>query len=221
MIIFALYNSNFKVMISKIKNIFFVTMIALVTIGGSTSCSSKKKLAKQEYEAKLAQATTDLNAILENTTQWSLEDRAARVAEIEQMDLQNEEINALILRAKDKIANDVAEAARLAEEERLRLLEEQAKPITSLEDYFAIIAGAPDANSANSTIKDVLKQFASPDVPVLIIIYHVGDIIDYDAPTTIEKYLNYLKDKKEVNVRINDIKYDNNNKITELELIKK
>ena len=122
MIIFALYNSNFKVMISKIKNIFFVTMIALVTIGGSTSCSSKKKLAKQEYEAKLAQATTDLNAILENTTQWSLEDRAARVAEIEQMDLQNEEINALILRAKDKIANDVAEAARLAEEERLRLL---------------------------------------------------------------------------------------------------
>ncbi len=208
-------------MVSHIKNIFIVTLLLFVTIGGSTSCTSKKKLAKQEYEAKLAQAKNDLNAILQETTQWTLEEQKMRIAEIKNADFQDAELQELITRTERKVDRDIAEEARLAEEERLRQLEEQKKPVTSLEDYFTIIAGAPDAETANDKISEVLEQFASPDIPVLIIVYHVGDIIDYDAPTTIEKYLNYLKDQKEVKVRVNNIKYDDNQKITELELIKK
>lgn len=208
-------------MLSKIKNIVIVTMVLLVTIGGSTSCTSKKKLAKQEYEAKMAKATEDLNAIINGTTSWTLEEQKARIEEIRNSDLAGEELESLLNRATEKVDAAIAEAARLAEEERLRQLEEQKKPKTSLEDYFSIIAGAPDTESANEKIAEALKLFASPDVPVLIIVYHVGDIIDYDAPTTIEKYLNYLKDQKKVNVDVNDIKYDSNNKIKELELIKK
>ena len=208
----------------QIKNFILVAMLTLVTIGGTTSCSSKKKLAKKEYEAKVEQAKADLNAIIEGTTEWTLEEQKARVDEIEKMNLQNEEVNALIVKAKEVIAREEAEAARLAEEERLRELEEQnknkAKPQTSLSDYFAIIAAAPNAEIANEKIAEALKLFASPDVPVLIIIYNVGDIIDYDAPTTAERYLNYIKDQKKVAVRVNNIKYDDNNKITELELIK-
>ena len=78
-----------------------------------------------------------------------------------------------------------------------------------------------NADDANEKISEALDLFASPDVPVLIIIYHVGDIIDYDAPTTAVKYLNYIKDQKKVDVSVNNVKYDNNNKIVELELIKK
>lgn len=208
----------------QIKNFILVTMLALVTIGGTTSCSSKKKLAKKEYEAKVEQAKADLNAIIEGTTEWTLEEQKARVDEIEKMNLQNEEVNALIAKAREVIAREEAEAARLAEEERLRELEEQnknkTKPQTSLSDYFAIIAAAPNAEIANEKIAEALKLFASPDVPVLIIIYNVGDIIDYDAPTTAERYLNYIKDQKKVAVSVNNIKYDDNNKITELELIK-
>ena len=48
----------------RIKNFILVTILAFVTIGGTTSCSSKKKLAKKEYEAKVAQAKADLNAII-------------------------------------------------------------------------------------------------------------------------------------------------------------
>ena len=107
----------------------------------------------------------------------------------------------------------------------MRQLEEERKnkekPVTTLSDYFTIIAAAPDAELANEKIAEALDLFASPDVPVLIIVYHVGDIIDYDAPTTAEKYLNYIKDQKVVNVGVSNIKYDDNNKITELELIKK
>ncbi len=208
----------------QIKNFILVAVLTLVTIGGTTSCSSKKKLAKKEYEAKVEQAKADLNAIIEGTTEWTLEEQKARVDEIEKMNLQNEEVNALIVKAKEVIAREEAEAARLAEEERLRELEEQnknkAKPQTSLSDYFAIIAAAPNAEIANEKIAEALKLFASPDVPVLIIIYNVGDIIDYDAPTTAERYLNYIKDQKKVAVSVNNIKYDDNNKITELELIK-
>lgn len=209
----------------QIKNFIFVAMLALVTIGGTTSCSSKKKLAKQEYEANVEQAKADLNAIIEGATQWTLEEQQARIEEIEKLDLQNQEVDELIVSAKDVISRKIAEAERLAEEERLRELEEQnrekAESRTSLSDYFAIIAAAPDAEVANEKIAEALKLFASPDVPVLIIVYQMGDIIDFDAPTTAEKYLNYIKDQKKVPVRVNNIKYDENDKITELELIKK
>lgn len=211
----------------SVKNFVVITMLALITVGGLTSCGSKKKLAKKEYEAKIEQSRNDLNAIIDGQTTWTLEEQKSRIEEIEKADFQNEEIDALIVKAKEKLEKDIAEqraeAERLAEEERLRELEEQnkVKPQVSLDNYLAIIAAAPDSESANEKIAEALELFASPDVPVLIIIYHVGDIIDYDAPTTAEKYLHYIKDQKAVNVSVNNIKYDSNKKITELELIKK
>ncbi len=209
----------------RIKNFILVTILAFVTIGGTTSCGSKKKLAKKEYEAKVAQAKADLNAIIEGTTEWTLEEQKARVEEIEKSDLQNQEIDALIVKAKEVLARELAEAERAAEEERLRKIEEEnrakAESKTSISDYFTIIAAAPDAETANEKINEALNLFASPDVPVLIIVYQMGDIIDFDAPTTAEKYLNYIKDQKSVTVRVNNVKYDDNDKITELELIKK
>lgn len=207
----------------QIKNIFIFAMLALITVGGTTSCKSKKKLAKQEYEAKLTQAKADLNAIIQGDTQWTLDEQIARVDEIEKADFQDTEIDALILSARNVLEGKKSEAERLAEEERLRQIElqKEVKKVTTIEDYFAIIAAAPDAEAANEKIAEALQLFAAPDVPVLIIIYHLGDIVDYDAPTTAEKYLNYIKDQKNVTVRVNNIKYDNNNKITELELIKK
>ena len=207
----------------QIKNIFIFAMLALITVGGTTSCKSKKKIAKQEYEAKLAQAKTDLNAIINGETQWTLEEQAARIDEIEKADFQDAEVTELVANAKKVVEDKKAEAERVAEEERLRELEEQTvvQNAPTIEDYFAIIAASPNVETANEKIAEALQLFATPDVPVLIIIYHLGDIIDYDAPTTAEKYLNYIKDQKNVSVRVNNVKYDNNNKITELELIKK
>ena len=140
----------------RIKNFILVTILAFVTIGGTTSCGSKKKLAKKEYEAKVAQAKADLNAIIEGTTEWTLEEQKARVEEIEKSDLQNQEIDALIVKAKEVLARELAEAERAAEEERLRKIEEEnrakAESKTSISDYFAIIAAAPDAETANENM---------------------------------------------------------------------
>jgi len=55
---------------------------------------------------------------------------------------------------------------------------------------------------------------------VLIIIAQSGGITDYDEPTTIQKYLNYLKDQKKKADTIENIVFDDAGKIKELELTK-
>ena len=91
----------------------------------------------------------------------------------------------------------------------------------SLWGYFDAIANAPSTASANSSIKEAMTMFASPMVPVLVAIYYGADDVDYDEPTTIDKYLNYIKDQKKNVNKINDMKTNDAGKITELELIKK
>ena len=97
-----------------IKNFVIIAMLALVTLGGTTSCSSKKKLAQKEYEAKVEQAKKDLNAIINDETAWTLDEQKARIDEIEKADFQNPEIDELIVAAREKINRKVAEEARLA-----------------------------------------------------------------------------------------------------------
>ena len=208
-----------------------IAMVALVTLCGSTSCNSSKKMAKKEYQAKVEQANNDLNAIINNETEWTLEEQQARLEEMKQTDFStnNPEVEEMIERAEAKITNEYAERDRIAkerlagdrrkaEEQRLRDIEDQNKPQTGLTDYFNMIVNAKDANAANKAINQALKLFASPDAVVLIRLNNYGD---YDKPTTAANYLNYLKDQKSLNVAVDNIKYNKENKITELELIKK
>ena len=214
-------------MVKQLKSIIILAMVALVTICGATSCKSSGKMSKKEYKAKVEQATKDLNAILSGETEWSLEEQLARINEIKQTDFskKNPEIVEMIERAEMKVTNAIAERdrqaeeqQRLAEEQRLRDLEQQNKPQTGLADYFNMIANAKDVVTANNYIKEALKLFESPDPVVLIRLNNYGD---YDRPTTAVNYLNYLKDQKKVGVEVDNVLYNKENKITELELIKK
>lgn len=213
-------------MVKNLKSIIILAMVALVTICGATSCKSSGKMTKKEYKAKVEQATKDLNAILNDETNWSLEEQLARVNEIKQVDFskKNPEIVEMIERAEAKIAREMeerdrlAEQKRLEEEQRLRELAEQNQANKGIADMFNLIANAKDINTANNYIKEALKLFESPDAVVLIRLNNYGD---YDRPTTAVNYLNYLKDQKKVTVNVDNIKYNAENKITELELIKK
>ena len=215
-------------MLKQLKSIIIIAMIALVTISGATSCKSSKGMSKKEYKAKVEQAKKDLNAILNHETEWTLEEQQARVNEIKEVDFskKNPEIVEMIERAEKQIAKEMqerdrlAEEARLAEEQRLRELEQQKAQKTELADYFEMIANAKDVSAANSAIKEALKLFATPDADVLIRLNNYGD---YDKPTNAVDYLNYLKDQKKVNVTIDTEKteYNEEKKITLLELIKK
>ncbi|HNP19129.1 MAG TPA: nucleoid-structuring protein H-NS [Fulvivirga sp.] len=91
-----------------------------------------------------------------------------------------------------------------------------------LNNYFnAIVASSGNATTANRNISEAQSLFASPEVPVLIIISQYDGENDYDEPTNITQYLHYLKDKGKNLNNIHDFKTDANGKITELELIRK
>ena len=209
---------------SKLTTIAMILLAAFITIGGTTSCKSKKRLAKEaaeaEYKSKVADAIKDLNAILDDETLWTLEEKEARVQTIKDWNLQNAEVDDLLFQVEKKLAR---ERAQKNEEERRAAEEREHAQSTNvvLENNFRSIASAGSISQANRAINETLGMFESNNVPVLIIISQAGGFNDYDRPTTIEKYLNYLKDQKISRNSVNDIKYNANGKISELELIKK
>lgn len=209
---------------SKLTTIAMILLAAFITLGGTTSCKSKKRLAKEaaeaEYKSKVAEAIKDLNAILDDETLWTLEEKEARVQTIKNWNLQNAEVDDLLFQVEKKLAR---ERAQKNEEERRAAEEREHAQSTNvvLENNFRSIANAGSISQANRVINETLGMFESNNVPVLIIISQAGGFNDYDRPTTIEKYLNYLKDQKISRNSVNDIKYNANGKISELELIKK
>lgn len=212
---------------NTITKIAFILLASIFVIGGTTSCKSKKRLAREaaeaEYNAKVSDAIRDLTAILNDETAWTLEEKEARVATIKSWDLNHAEVDDLLFQVDKKLARERAQAALKAEEERQAELERQKAQSAgaTLEAKFDAIAGANSINHANSLIEQTLTMFSSREVPVLIIISQAGGFNDYDKPTTIERYLNYVKDQKQSRNKVANIIYDNNNKIKELELIKK
>ena len=209
---------------TKITSIVMILLAVFITLGGTTSCKSKKRLAKEaaeaEYRSKVEQAVKDLNAILDDETLWTLEEKEARVQTIKDWNLQNAEVDDLIFQVEKKLARE-----RAQKEEEKRIAIEETNKATSteavLDGNFISIARASSASQANRTINETLGMFESPNVPVLIIISQSPGFNDYDRPTTIEKYLNYLKDQKKAGHKVHEIKYNSNGKINELELIKK
>jgi hypothetical protein len=115
------------------------------------------------------------------------------------------------------------EAKRKAEEEAQAKHETESKekaPYAVLAQYFESISQSDNLNSANTSINEVLTMFASPQTPVLIVISESNGQKDYDRPTTIVSYLNYLKDQKKNINKISNLQFDSSGKITEVELRK-
>ena len=96
----------------------------------------------------------------------------------------------------------------------------ERSPKAKLSQYFDAIASSSNVTSANISINEALTLFASPETPVLIVISESGGRKDYDRPTTIKDYLNYLKDQKKNINAVSDLKIESSGKITEVELRK-
>ncbi len=207
-----------------------VVLMASITLGGLSSCKSKKKLAKEQaaaaYKAKVQQAKKDLTAMLNGTSPWTLDEQMERLNTIKSYNIDDPEVKDLIPKVETKLKAEKAEAQRKAEEERLRKQEEAKKKaqqakFNAINQKFAAIAHAASYDEANRLIAETLQVFASPDVPVLIIIDQVDGVNDYDRPTTASRFLNYLKDRKAYHYAVDSVKRNAQGKITELELIKK
>ena len=118
-----------------------------------------------------------------------------------------------------KRQEEAAEAERLRKERGDQEARASA-PYSQLDEYFNAVANAATPTAANGTIQEALTLFASENAPVLIVISESGGVKDYDRPTTIKSYFNYLKDVKKNTNRVGKLQLNNSNKITEVELIK-
>ncbi len=219
-----------KLRIKNTAKIMMFLLAAVIIAGGTTSCKSKKKLAREkvanEYKMKVEQSKKDLAAMLDGTTTWTLDEQSKRLDIIKSYNIDDEDVTDLIAKVETKLSSEKAEVERKAEEEKLRIAEEErvkaeASKYQSIDNLMSAIAIAQNTGDANNKIDMALKQFATPDVPVLIIISNAGGFNDYDRPTTISKFLNYLKDKQQYQYKVESVKRDGLGKITELELIKK
>ena len=140
---------------------------------------------------------------------------AARAAE-ERARIEQE---ANLRKEEEQKRKEAEEAARRDAEARQREMLAN-EPKAKLNQYFQSISSSGNTASANGSINEALTLFSSPDTPVLIVISEEGGQKDYDRPTTIRQYLNYLKDTKNNSNSISNLQFDNSGKITELELRK-
>lgn len=222
-------------MLRKLKKGFlmrlFIIMLASVVAGGFTGCKSQKKIAAEKAAAELAQkieqAKQDMLKVINDKGTMTLAQKEDKVSQVKGMNLNDPELNALIEKAEEVIARERKEADRLRKEKEEQakkaeeVKKEEEQKFNKIEDYLDGVAASKSLEMSSTRINETLKFFASPDVPVLVIIYQDGDMKDYDKPTTIKKYLEYLKDQGKNPNNIYNIQYDANGKITELELIKK
>lgn len=213
------------------KNLHQILILVLImAVGlGEFSCKSQKKIAAEqaaEAEArKIAKAKADLEELLSDNSGLTLGEKESRLQVIKDLNIQDAEVQELIVRVEDKLARErealiAKERAERLAREREEALKREGQP-KSLDQYFGLIANSSNLATSNRYIGEALNLFASEDVPVLIIISKSGSIVDYDRPTTIRKYLEYIKDQKVNRNKIENVVYDAEGKITELELIKK
>ncbi len=124
------------------------------------------------------------------------------------------ELNTLIAQVEEQIR---LERERIAKEEAALVQTTEVK-LTTL---FDGIAAAESVESANIQIASAMGFFSSENANVLIIIKESDGIKDYEKPSKIAPYLNYLKDQKKNPNTINRIIYDDNQKIKTIELRRK
>jgi hypothetical protein len=175
-----------------IKYFSRLPVLALILVVLLFSCKSKKQ-AMQASNVASEKAKLEQEAALRKIQQ--LEDEAKRKE------------------AEEKARRD-------AEAKSAETVKVATPEASKLSQYFESIANSGNTTSANSTISEALALFASPQTPVLIVISEYNGQKDYDRPTTIQNYLNYLKDQKKSNSIVSNLKTDNAGKITELELRK-
>lgn len=190
-----------------------------------SGCKNQKKIAQDkngrienEYNIKIAEAKRDLLAIINDEGSMTLEEKQNRFTAIKNENFQDREIQDLLLRAEEVIdkliAERNAEIQKQSEEKKLETIRR------NIRDGFYSVANAKTFAEANMHINRILQQFASDDVPILIIISQENGIKDYDRPTTIKKFLEYLKDVRKFDKNIESFKLGENEKIIEIELIK-
>jgi hypothetical protein len=172
----------------------------------------KKAFAEKEKQKqeKIDIARAELLDMLLNKDDKSADELEAELAKIKAMNLGDKDINDLIAKVEQKIDG---------------MRNKKNVPLKNqLENAFQGIADASKSGNATqvtSLTRNTLQLFSSDNAAVLIIISKEGSIVDYDKPTTIKRYLEFVRDQKASRNAVDNYQLDGGGKIKELDLIKK
>lgn len=218
--------------LNRLPTRILILLLCLALAPGMTGCKGKKKkiaeeqakveaLAAANREAYLNGIRNQLNEII-NYTATDLDDIGRKERELSDLetleDWQESDILVQIRKARYHLAQERDRLAAISQQPvEPAFTPQQSSAKSNVSRAFNAISGARNTAEANSNINQTLSLFSSPDVPVLIIISEAGD---YDRPTTISRYLNYLKDQGRNPNVVNNVVLDNQGKIREIELIK-
>lgn len=210
----------------------FMILLCLVLASGMTGCKGKKKKLAEEQariealeaanrEAYLNGIRNQLNDII-NYSATDLDDLARKERELSDLEMledwQESDILVQIRKAKYHLSQERDRLSAVIQQPTTPVVSpQQANATTAVGRAFDAISGASSTSLANANINQALSLFSSPDVPVLVIISEAGD---YDRPTTISRYLEYLKDQGRNPNVVNNVVLDAQGKISEIELIK-
>ncbi len=206
----------------KIGNLFILLLCLTIALS-SGGCKSKQKLADQnalEIKAEnAAKAKALLTSILNDDGKMTLAEKEQRYNQAKGIGSDDPEVLDLMAQVEAQLNRERSSEPMINQPEVV--IEKPSSLHDNISALFGSVASANSTGNANNLIDSGLDLFSSPNALVLIIISKSGDIKDYDEPTTISKYLNYLKDQKANPNKIFDMVLDDSGKIKELELIKK
>ncbi len=205
--------------LSAVYQLLILVLLAALALGAG-GCKAKKE-ARAAAAAKaetIAKARADLLSVINDQGSMTLEEKEEVVARIKDMNLQDAEIQNLIDRAEAAIAEERS-ATRNNPTTTAPSAGSGEVNASSVNNTLRDIARA-SGSEANFKIQEAMSMFASPDTPVLIVISQSGDRVDYDEPTTIKKYLEYLKDTRNEPAAVKNLEFNANGKIKEVELSK-
>lgn len=219
-----------KQKLNQVPSLVLIFFMAFLMMGGLSSCKSSKKLAREraaaQYAANVEQSRKDLTAMLNGTSGMTLDQQLKRLEVIKSYNIDDPQVKELIAKVSDKLQKEKEQAERMAEEKKLQQQEAEKKKaeqtkFAALNATFQKIAEAPSYDIADQEIAQALNMFATSETPVLIIISQNKGFNDYDRPTTIVRFLHYLKDMKAYRYQVSSVKRNAQGKIIELELINK
>jgi len=125
---------------------------------------------------------------------------------------------------KEQLAEELGDEEDEADTEDIstndRVAVKEPSKSQKLENYFAAVASAASSASADASMREALGMFSNADAPVLIVIYRKDGTTDYDEPTTIKRYFEYLKDTKNNKAVVEEMVLDDYGNIKELVLKK-
>lgn len=205
------------------KSHFEYTLLLFLLAFIMGGCQTQRNVVKsQDGKLSVDKETVikDLNSIIHPHSELTIDEKSALLKAIKDHEFQDAEVNNLIIIAENAL-NDMAQEPR-APKANQPAGQEEADSYVELENmlteqFRALINPEADEQS-NDIILETLNYFESNDAPVLIILQELNGKIFYDRPTTIEKYLYYLKDLKKNYHQIEEMNLNNNDKINKLVL---